>query len=76
MALNLLETVQEDNSITSQQLFPFNPINGTQYNNAGIVQIDIENQLTNPELEIELARVALLLKKYSKVRILTIFIIY
>ena len=44
MALNLLETVQEDNSITSQQLFPFNPINGTQYNNAGIVQINIENQ--------------------------------
>ena len=44
MALNLLETVQEDTSITSQQLFPFNPINGTQYNNAGIVQINIENQ--------------------------------
>jgi len=30
-------------------------------------QIDIENQSMNPELEIELARVALLLKKYSKV---------
>ena len=44
MALNLLETVQEDTSITSQQSFPFNPINGTQYNNAGIVQINIENQ--------------------------------
>ena len=44
MALNLLETVQEDTSITSQQLFPFNPINGTQYDNAGIVQINIENQ--------------------------------
>ena len=44
MALNLLETVQEDNSITSQQFFPFNPINGTQYNSAGIVQIHIENQ--------------------------------
>ena len=44
MALNLLETVQEDTSITSQQSFPFNPINGTQYNNAGIVQINIGNQ--------------------------------
>ena len=44
MALNLLETVQEDTSITSQKSFPFNPINGTQYNNAGIVQINIENQ--------------------------------
>ena len=44
MALNLLETVQEDTSISSQQSFPFNPINGTQYDNAGVVQINIENQ--------------------------------
>ena len=36
--------VQEDNSIFSQQPFPFNPITGTQYNNAGIIQINIENQ--------------------------------
>ena len=36
--------VQEDNSIISQQPFPFNPITGTQYNNAGIIQINIENQ--------------------------------
>ena len=58
MALNLLETVQEDTSISSQQTFPFNPIDGTQYNNAGIVQINIENQaeyflLSQSWLEIE-----------------------
>ena len=44
MAFNLTEVVQEDSSIVSQQSFPFNPITGTQYNNAGIVQINIENQ--------------------------------
>ena len=44
MALDLTEAIQEDTSIISQQLFPFNPITGTQYNNAGIVQINIENQ--------------------------------
>ena len=43
MALNLTELVQEDSSIVSQQSFPFNPITGTQYNNAGIVPINIEN---------------------------------
>ena len=38
------EVIQEDTSITSQQPFPFNAITGTQYNNAGIIQINIENQ--------------------------------
>ena len=44
MALNLTEAIQEDTSIISQQLFSFNPIAGTRDNNAGIVQINIENQ--------------------------------
>ena len=44
MALNVEEKIQEDTSITSQQPFPFNAITGTQYNNAGIIQINIENQ--------------------------------
>ena len=44
MALNVEEVIQEDTSIVSQQPFPFNPITGTQYNNAGIIQINIENQ--------------------------------
>ena len=42
--LNVEEVIPEDTSIESQQSFPFNPIAGTQFNNAGIIQINIENQ--------------------------------
>ena len=42
--LNLEETLVEDTSIFSQEYFPFNPITGTEYNNAGVIQINIENQ--------------------------------
>ena len=42
--LNVQESVQEDNSIFSLEDFPFNPITGTQCNDAGIIQINIENQ--------------------------------
>ena len=42
--LNVQETIREDNSIFSLEDFPFNPITGTLYNNAGIIQINIENQ--------------------------------
>ena len=42
--LNVEEVTPEDTSIESQQSFPFNPIAGTQFNNAGIIQINIENQ--------------------------------
>ena len=38
------EKIREDNSIFSLEDFPFNPITGTLYNNAGIIQINIENQ--------------------------------
>ena len=44
MALNIEEKPIEDNSIFSKEDFPFNPITGTDYNGAGIIQINIENQ--------------------------------
>ncbi len=42
--LNVTEKSVEDNSIYSLDYFPFNPIQGTQYNTPGIIQIDIQNQ--------------------------------
>ena len=42
--LNIEEVPIEDNSIYSKEDFPFNPITGTDYNGAGIIQINIENQ--------------------------------
>ena len=42
--LRLEENIVEDNSIFSCEDFPFNPISGTQYNAAGVIQINIENQ--------------------------------
>lgn len=42
--LNIEEPLVDDASIFSQQFFPFNPITGTEYNQAGIIQINIENQ--------------------------------
>ena len=42
--LNVDKSLREDNSIFSLEEFPSNPITGTQYNDAGIIQINIENQ--------------------------------
>ena len=42
--LNVQEKSVEDNSIYSLDYFPFLPITGTQYNNPGVIQINIENQ--------------------------------
>ena len=42
--LNVQEKSIEDNSIYSLDYFPFLPITGTQYNNPGVIQINIENQ--------------------------------
>ncbi len=42
--LKVEETTPENKSIQSFEYFPFNPITGTQYNNPGIIQINIENQ--------------------------------
>ena len=42
--LNVQEKSTEDNSIYSLDYFPFLPITGTQYNNPGVIQINIENQ--------------------------------
>ena len=44
MMLHLQENIVEDNTIFSCEDFPFNPISGTQYNAAGVIQINIENQ--------------------------------
>ena len=41
--LVLDEPAPEDNSISGIEYFPFNPITGTQYNNPGVIQINIEN---------------------------------
>ena len=43
-ALNIEEPLVNDTSIFSQQYFPFNPITGTEYNQAGLIQINIESQ--------------------------------
>ena len=42
--LNVTEKSIDDDSISSLDYFPFNPIAGTDYNNPGIIQINIENQ--------------------------------
>ena len=42
--LNVTEKILEDTSVYSVDYFPFNPIQGTQYNSPGIIQIDILNQ--------------------------------
>ena len=42
--LNVTEKSVDDYSIYSQDYFPFNPIQGTQYNTPGIIVIDIHNQ--------------------------------
>ena len=42
--LKLTEKPIEDLSIYSKDLFPFKPITGTEYNNPGVIQINIENQ--------------------------------
>ena len=42
--LNIEEPPTNDTSIFSQQFFPFNPITGTEYNQAGLIQINIESQ--------------------------------
>ena len=42
--LNIEEPLANDTSIFSQQFFPFNPITGTEYNQAGLIQINIESQ--------------------------------
>ena len=42
--LNVTAKSVDDNSIYSLDYFPFNPIQGTQYNTPGIIQIDIQNQ--------------------------------
>ena len=42
--LNVTAKTIEDESIYSLDYFPFNPIAGTDYNNPGIIQINIENQ--------------------------------
>ena len=42
--LNIEEPLVDDTSIFSQQFFPFNPITGTEYNQAGVIQINIESQ--------------------------------
>ena len=43
-ALNVTEKAPEDNSIYSADYFPFNPITGTEFNNPGVIQLNIENQ--------------------------------
>ena len=43
-ALNVTEKAPEDNSIYSEDFFPFNPITGTEFNNPGVIQLNIENQ--------------------------------
>ena len=43
-ALNVTEKAPEDNSIYSSDYFPFNPITGTEFNNPGVIQLNIENQ--------------------------------
>ena len=44
MALNVTEKAPEDDSIYSEDYFPFNPITGTEFNNPGVIQLNIENQ--------------------------------
>ena len=43
-ALNVTEKKVDDMRIYGLDYFPFNPIQGTQYNTPGIIQIDIQNQ--------------------------------
>ena len=43
-ALNVTEKAPEDNSIYSEDYFPFNPITGTDFNSPGVIQLNIENQ--------------------------------
>ena len=42
--LNVTEKKFDDTTIYALDYFPFNPIQGTQYNTPGIIQIDIQNQ--------------------------------
>ena len=42
--LNVTAKKDEDTTIYGLDYFPFNPIQGTQYNTPGIIQIDIQNQ--------------------------------
>ena len=42
--LNVTAKKVDDTSIYALDYFPFNPIQGTQYNTPGIIQIDIQNQ--------------------------------
>ena len=58
MALNVQQEIQDDTEVVSQQPFPFNPNAGTHYNNAGIIQINIEN-LTKSKLVTELLLISL-----------------
>ena len=42
--LNVTEKKFDDTTIYALDYFPFNPIQGTQNNTPGIIQIDIQNQ--------------------------------
>ena len=42
--LKVQEKPVDDYSIYALDYFPFLPITGTQYNNPGVIQINIENQ--------------------------------